>query len=113
MATCVFHDHPEESFLIVGVGKDMVLAPRASSCGFIYVFRFTDGGRNVELAHKTPIEDSPSALCAFQGRLLVGMGKVLRIYDLGKRKLLRKCENKVFLLLLFFFCLFSLFLPYY
>jgi splicing factor 3B subunit 3 len=32
----------------------------------------------------------------FTGRLLVGVGKVLRIYDMGKKKLLRKCENKNF-----------------
>ena len=38
----------------------------------------------MELVHKTPIDDVPSALCAFQGRLLVGVGKLLRIYDLGK-----------------------------
>ena len=31
----------------------------------------------------------------FQGRLLVGVGKLLRIYDIGKKKMLRKCENKV------------------
>ena len=31
----------------------------------------------------------------FQGRLLAGVGRLLRIYDLGKKKLLRKCENKV------------------
>ena len=30
----------------------------------------------------------------FQGRLLVGVGKLLRIYDIGKKKMLRKCENK-------------------
>ena len=30
-----------------------------------------------------------------QGRLLAGVGRLLRIYDLGKKKLLRKCENKV------------------
>jgi len=94
MTTCNFHDHPDENFLIVGTGKDMILAPRASASGFLYVYRFTDGGRGVELLHKTQIEDAPSALCAFQGRLLVGMGKTLRIYDLGKRKMLRKCENK-------------------
>ena len=35
------------------------------------------------------------ALLAFQGRLLAGVGKALRIYDCGKRKLLRKCETKV------------------
>jgi hypothetical protein len=30
-----------------------------------------------------------------QGRVVVGVGRFLRIYDLGKKKLLRKCENKV------------------
>ena len=33
-------------------------------------------------------------MCAFQGRVLIGMGNLLRIYDMGKKKLLRKCENK-------------------
>lgn len=95
MAMCIFHDHADESFVVVGTGKDMMLAPRASTSGFLYVYRFNNGGKGVELLHKTPIEDTPTALCSFQGRLLVGMGKTLRIYDLGKRKLLRKCENKV------------------
>jgi splicing factor 3B subunit 3 len=41
------------------------------------------------------VEDVPLAIAPFQGRVLVGVGKLLRIYDLGKKKLLRKCENKV------------------
>ena len=32
---------------------------------------------------------------AFQGRLVAGVGKALRLYDMGKKKLLRKVENKV------------------
>lgn len=32
---------------------------------------------------------------AFQGRLVAGVGNALRIYDIGKKKLLRKVENKV------------------
>lgn len=35
------------------------------------------------------------AIAPFQGRAMVGVGKLLRIYDMGKKKLLRKCENKV------------------
>lgn len=49
----------------------------------------------LELIHKTELDDAPSAMCAFQGRLLIGLGSVVRIYDLGKKKLLRKCEAKV------------------
>jgi len=41
------------------------------------------------------VEDLPAAITPFQGRLLVGVGRYLRIYDCGKKKLLRKCENKV------------------
>lgn len=40
----------------------------------------------------------PLAVMGFQGRLVVGVGKSLRIYDIGKKKLLRKVENKVDLL---------------
>lgn len=32
---------------------------------------------------------------AFQGKLIAGVGKALRLYDMGKKKLLRKVENKV------------------
>jgi splicing factor 3B subunit 3 len=64
--------------------------------GFIHVYRLLDGGKRFSLVHKTQVEGVPTAICGFQGRLLVGIGKMLRIYDLGKRKLLRKCENKSF-----------------
>ena len=37
----------------------------------------------------------PLALMAFQGRLCAGVGKSLRIYEIGKKKLLRKVETKV------------------
>jgi splicing factor 3B subunit 3 len=35
-----------------------------------------------------------TALCAFQGHLLVGISNIVRMYDLGKKKLLRKLESK-------------------
>lgn len=44
---------------------------------------------------QTEVSDPPLALCSFQGMLLAGVGKVLRLYELGKRKLLRKSENRV------------------
>jgi hypothetical protein len=40
------------------------------------------------------VEDIPLGLCEFQGRLLVGSGKALSIYDLGKKKLLRKVTRR-------------------
>ena len=39
--------------------------------------------------------DVPLAIMAFQGGLVASVGKSLRIYNIGKKKLLRKVENKV------------------
>lgn len=50
---------------------------------------------SAEFCLKTETDDVPLAVMGFQGRLAVGVGKSLRIYDIGKKKLLRKVENKV------------------
>lgn len=44
---------------------------------------------------QTAVDDIVLAMAPFEGRLLVGVGKCLRVYDIGKKKLLKKCENKV------------------
>ncbi|KAF3854455.1 hypothetical protein F7725_022510 [Dissostichus mawsoni] len=71
VAVCRFPNTGDDWYVLVGVARDMILNPRS-----------------------TPVEDVPLAIAPFQGRILVGVGKLLRIYDLGKKKLLRKCENK-------------------
>jgi len=64
--------------------------------GFIKTYRFSKDGRFLELLHSTPCEDIPSAFNEFRGRLIAGVGNVLRVYELGLKKLLRKMENKNF-----------------
>ncbi|KAG8058068.1 hypothetical protein GUJ93_ZPchr0002g23542 [Zizania palustris] len=92
-----FHDKEHGTLLAVGTAKGLQFWPKRNlSAGFIYIYKFVDEGRSLELLHKTQVEEVPLALCQFQGRLLAGVGSVLRLYDLGKRKLLRKCENKLF-----------------
>ncbi|KAK7735294.1 pre-mRNA-splicing factor rse1 [Cytospora paraplurivora] len=94
-AVVPFASQDGESFLIVGTGKDMVLNPRQFSEGYIHVYRFQEDGRELEFIHKTKIEEPPMALLPFQGKLLAGIGKTLRIYDLGLRQLLRKSQADV------------------
>ncbi|KAK5664185.1 hypothetical protein OQA88_401 [Cercophora sp. LCS_1] len=94
-AVVSFASQDGESFLVIGTGKDMVLNPRQFSEGYIHVYRFHDDGRDLEFIHKTRVEEPPMALLAFQGRLLAGLGKTLRIYDLGLRQLLRKAQTDV------------------
>jgi splicing factor 3B subunit 3 len=64
--------------------------------GFIKTYRFSKDGCFLELLHSTPCEDIPSAFNEFRGRLIAGVGNVLRVYELGLKKLLRKMENKNF-----------------
>lgn len=95
IAAVSFTSQDDETFLIVGTGKDMVVSPRSSSAGYIHVYRFQEDGKELEFIHKTKVEQPPMALLAFQGRLLAGIGADLRIYDLGMRQMLRKCQATV------------------
>jgi splicing factor 3B subunit 3 len=94
VCTCKFSHHSEETFVVVGVVQDLTLHPRKSKQSYINVYRLIEG--RLQLLHQTEVEDVPMTMCEFQGKLLVGVGKSLRLYELGKKKLLRKCENKCF-----------------
>jgi splicing factor 3B subunit 3 len=94
ITSCVFSAHDKE-YLVVGTAKDQIMMPKSCSGGFIHVYQYSDDGSSLSLLHKTPIEEAPLALLEFQGRLLVGMGPFLRIYDIGLKQLLRKCEENL------------------
>ncbi|VDP84976.1 unnamed protein product [Echinostoma caproni] len=94
LALVRFANRPLELFLVVALVKGLVLSPRSCSGGCLRTYRVWNNGDRLEFIHETPVDDFPAAVCAFQGRLLVGVGNRLRIYDLGRKKLLKKCENK-------------------
>ncbi|KAF5187930.1 Splicing factor 3b subunit [Thalictrum thalictroides] len=97
VCTVNFSDKEYGTLLAVGTAKSLKFWPKRSfAAGFIHIYRFIEDGKGLQLLHKTQVEGIPLALCQFQGKLLAGIGPVLRLYDLGKRKLLRKCENKLF-----------------
>jgi splicing factor 3B subunit 3 len=83
-----------ETCIVVGSVRDMTLHPRTLTCGFLSVYVLANGNSTLELLHKTQVEDVPVAIAGFGGRILAGVGRVLRIYDCGKKKLLRKAELK-------------------
>jgi len=96
IALVKFANRPDsEQYVIVGTVKELMLNNRSHAGGSIIVYKLSAAGDQLELMHRTPVEDTPGAIVPFQGRILVGVGKYLRIYDFGKKKLLRKCENKV------------------
>eukprot|EP00878_Enallax_costatus_P010041 GHUV01010480.1.p1 GENE.GHUV01010480.1~~GHUV01010480.1.p1 ORF type:complete len:1094 (+),score=306.67 GHUV01010480.1:216-3497(+) len=86
---------PDTSTLLaVGTAEQMTYFPTSCTAGYIRLYRILDRGQRLELLHKTQLEGIPGALAAFKGRLLAGVGPVLRLYELGKKKLLRKCEYR-------------------
>ncbi|VDK31675.1 unnamed protein product [Taenia asiatica] len=91
-----FNNRPGDYYVIVALSKELVLNPRSCSGGFLRTYRTTPTGDFLEFVHDTSVEDYPAALCAYQGRLLAGIGHRLRLYDMGKKKLLKKGENRHF-----------------
>lgn len=96
IALVKFHNQPDHQlFLIVGIAKDFQLNPRQCQAGFLDTYKVDPSCKEFELVHRTSVDEVPYAVCSYNGRLLAGVGRMLRLYDLGKKKLLRKCENKV------------------
>lgn len=68
--------------------------PRVGTCveSFIHVYSLPE----CTLIHSTPLQGLiPTAMTEFGGKLLIGLSDVLRLYDLGKKRLLRKAESKL------------------
>jgi splicing factor 3B subunit 3 len=95
LAVATFESAPEAGALVcVGVARALRFGPRADAGGAVRVYRLAPDGRALELLHSTEVGGVPRALCAFRGMLLVGVGDAVRLYALGKKRLLRKCEAR-------------------
>ncbi|UXI19321.1 DNA polymerase beta-like [Sarcoptes scabiei] len=91
---CRFTNDPTSYYVLVGIAKRLRLIDRQHSGCEIHTYKFESNLEQLTLVHKTPVEDVPRAMASFQGKVIIAVGKLLRIYDLGKKKLLKKCENK-------------------
>lgn len=98
-ATCiglVRFDTPGNAgtYLAVGTAQGLTFNPRQADDGFIRIYAIGEGGRSLTLLHKTRVDGIPGALVGFKGRLLAGIETTVRLYAMGKQKLLRKCEHR-------------------
>lgn len=97
MCLVKFNSRGDEQYLLVGIVKDLQLDVNHCNGGAILTYKVLNEGKSLEFVHRTPVEMIPAAICPFQGRVLIGVGSMLRIYEMGKKKLLKKCENKVYI----------------
>jgi splicing factor 3B subunit 3 len=101
-AFVTFHERPGERMLAVGIARNLTLAPRTAQAAFVDLYLVKPTGHALELVHRTRLDEPgqatqmiPSAMAAFAGRLLVSAGPALRLYDLGRARLLKKCEARL------------------
>lgn len=63
--------------------------------GFIRVYKISEDGKTLTFEYKTRVDLPVHALVPFKGRVAVGIGKELFIYDLGMKNVLRKSRGEV------------------
>lgn len=90
-ASVRFHSKGGESMLAVGTVTEMTMHPLQHKESHIHLYQVI--GTKLQLLYRTKVDDGPVlALSHFQGRLIAGIGHTLRLYEMGKKQLLRKCE---------------------
>eukprot|EP00003_Mantamonas_plastica_P007341 TRINITY_DN1616_c0_g1_i10.p1 TRINITY_DN1616_c0_g1~~TRINITY_DN1616_c0_g1_i10.p1 ORF type:complete len:1073 (-),score=445.40 TRINITY_DN1616_c0_g1_i10:154-3372(-) len=84
----------ETVYLAVGCARDLSFAPRSCSGGVLHLYQFDMDGETLIKVHDTDLDGVPGALHIFQGRILAGVDRFVRVYAKGTHKCLKKSENK-------------------
>jgi splicing factor 3B subunit 3 len=87
-----FESRGDEPFLAVGTAKDLSFQPYKYSSASIRVYKVSPDGRELEFFHETEVSEPPTAMLAFKGKLVVGVGRNLCLYDCGMKSMLRKAQ---------------------
>lgn len=91
-ALVYFESRGDEPFLAVGTAKDLSFQPYKFSGATIQVYKISPNGRELEFFHETDVNEPPTALLGFKGKMVAGVGRNLCLYDCGMRSLLRKAQ---------------------
>lgn len=94
LSTASFAGKEGEMLILVGTVKDLVLQPKSFSCGYVHTYALVEGGTRLQLLHKTAVEDIPYCFAGYKGKILMGVGPRVRMYEMGLKKLLKKAELK-------------------
>ncbi len=89
------HAH-SETYVVVGTAVGLQLSPRSAQKYFLLVYRFVSATCELSFLHRTPVNELAMCLCEFNGKLLAGMAHCIRLYEIGIKQMLRKCEARGF-----------------
>lgn len=79
--------------LVVGTGRDMNGAGANRGGGCLRAYLISEDGKSLQLVYTTTFDHPIYSLIAFKGRLAVGIGNELFIYDMGEHQFLRKTRG--------------------
>lgn len=94
MSIVNFDQYKEDTFLLLGTIKDYQMMPKSFTSCYVHTFFLEEGGKKMQLFHTTTMDGIPYSLSPYKGKILAGIGYMLRMYDIGKKQLLKKCEYK-------------------
>ena len=94
IALVKFDRFKEDSFVLVGSVKDFVMVPKSYSECYVRTFIFDKEGKSMDFLYNTTMDGMPLSIHPHKGMILAGIGSKLRLYDVGKKQLLKKCEYK-------------------
>lgn len=83
-----------QKYVVVSTATAQQFMPNRSKETYLRTYRVESDG-SLSFVHKTQTQHLALALCEFQGKLLVGMGNLLCLYDLGTKQLLKKCTGEL------------------
>lgn len=88
LVSACFH----QNYFVVGASYNQTFSPPSASGHAIHVLerQKKDDVPLLSLVHSTDIDAAPSAMISFHGKILVAAGRQLRLYEIGKKQLLRK-----------------------
>jgi splicing factor 3B subunit 3 len=94
-ALVTFSSRGEDLYLAIGVATNLVFDPKYQyTSGSVQIYKVSPDGRKLEFLHETIMEAAPTALLAFKGKLLVGFGRDLGLFDCGIKSILRKALRR-------------------
>jgi splicing factor 3B subunit 3 len=95
LSVCSFSQQNQsaKTCIVVGTAVGLTLHPRSALQYYLNTYELDSNTRNLSLLHRTSVDELPLSMIQFNGRLLAGIGKKLRLYDLGLKQLLIKCES--------------------
>lgn len=89
-----FKEFEGDTFLVVSIVEDHEYQTNKYTASYINIYGFDKENKKFEFINTTRLDAICHNMSSFKGRVLLGVGSYLRLYDLGKKQLLKKCEYK-------------------